>query len=157
MEKILEEIETTSYYSKRPVLVGTLPEPLADIVGDGKIYISEFVVAKVMGKIQGVNSHPEITREILLRVTDVLHCPLEIIQDLRGDRKYLFIGEGPLHQIVIEIKREESGKSEINTIFKINLQELKRLEHKFPVVYSVGGTPTSSSSHSQQGRFSGVN
>lgn len=158
MEEVLSRIKKASnWYSKEPTLLVVLPVRIANIIGDKEVYISDFVVAKILGKISTLNNHPEITEEILLRLSNTLIRPNEIIEDTRKGKKYLFIGENPLHQIVIEIRRSESGKSEINTIFRINSDELKRLERKFPVVYSVGGTPTPSSSPSQQGRFSGVN
>jgi len=45
--------------------------------------------------------------------------------------KFLFIAKNPDHLIVVEVKRKESGKTEINTIYKIDKKEQRRLD-KFP-------------------------
>ena len=94
-------------------------------------------------KIVTLPSHPEISDEILLKIPINLSFPKEILEDTRTIKKYIFISIDPLHEIVVEICRKDSGKSEINTVHLINSQELKRLENKFPVVYSSGETPIS--------------
>ena len=130
-------------YRRESELIVVLPLKLANIIGTDSIYMSEFIIAKIKGKIKNIEGHKEITDLILSKVPESLSSPLEIIQDTRYDKKYLFVNIDPLHEIVVEISRNFSFKSEINTIHLINVQELKRLERKFPVVYSSGETPLS--------------
>lgn len=54
-----------------------------------------------------------------------------MLRDVRSPNRYMFVVEKPLHLIVIEIKRIESGTTEINTIYRIDRDERRRLE-KFP-------------------------
>lgn len=125
-------------FSREPQRIAILPKHIATIVGDTEVYLSEFIIAKVMGLVGGLAGHPEITRSILERLPKGLADPMKILQDTRMGKKYLFINQDPLHEIVVEIARRESGRAEINTIHKIDIDELKRLEHKFPVVFSSG-------------------
>lgn len=121
-------------FSKIPELISMLNSQISSIIGDDVVYISEFVIAKVKGKISELNSHPEITDEIIESIPYFIQKPQEILQDTRSGQKYLFITSNPFIEIVIEVRRIESGKTEINTLHKINTGELKRLERKFPVV-----------------------
>jgi hypothetical protein len=143
IEDILKRVNknTTGIFERSSELIVTVPQEISRIIGDDEIHLSEFIVAKVRGFIRDKVGHPEITDEIFLKIPQNLSNPKEILQDIRASKKYLFINVNPLHEIVVEIFRRESGKTEINTIHIINTQELKRLEHKFPVVYSSGGTP----------------
>ncbi len=72
---------------------------------DGKIHISEFVLAKIKGKIKGFSGHPEITDSTLKSIINRIDDPSKVIEDLRSNKKYLFINNDPLHQIVIEVNR----------------------------------------------------
>ncbi len=143
IKNILERVNKnkTGIFRRDSELIVTLPEEISCIIGDDKIHLSEFIVAKVRGFIKDKVGHPEITDDIFLKIPQNLSNPKEILQDIRASKKYLFINANPLHEIVVEIFRRESGRTEINTIHIINIHELKRLEHKFPVVYSSGGTP----------------
>ncbi len=94
-----------------------------------------------MGLVVGLVGHPEITRCILEKLPENLGNPIRILKDTRSDRKYLFIHSDPLHQVVVEIARKETGKTEVNTIHLTNPDKLKKLEHKFPTVFSSGETP----------------
>lgn len=131
----------TGIFKRDSELISILPNNIAIIIGDNKIYISEFIIAKIKGLIENIVGHLEISDEVLFKIPESLSYPEEILQDTRKNKKYLFININPLNEIVVEISRYESGKSEINTIHLINPGELKRLEDKFPVVYSSGGTP----------------
>jgi hypothetical protein len=121
-------------FSKNPELISILNSDISDIIGDNFVYISEFVIAKVKGKINELNGHPEITDEIIESIPYLIQRPHEILQDTRSGKKYLFIISNPFIEIVIEVRRIESGKTEINTLHRINTEELRRLERKFPVV-----------------------
>lgn len=101
------------------------------LIGDDRIHISEFIIAKIKGLIPKLDGHPEITDEIFHRLSGDLLNPIRIAKDRRSSNKYLFIARRPAHLIVIEIKRVESGKTEINTIYRIDQKEQRRLD-KFP-------------------------
>lgn len=143
MHDLLKRVNenSTGIFKRDSELIVILPETIAKIIGDNQIYLSEFIIAKVKGKLEEFDGHPEITDDIFSKIPSNLSCPKEILKDIRHNRKYLFIGFDPLHEIVVEIYRKDSGKTEINTIHLITSKKLKRLEHKFPVVYSSGGTP----------------
>ena len=132
-------------FSRYPKLIVVLPDKITSIIGSSDIYISEFVIAKVKGKIPGYAGHPKITDEIFLRLPHCLSFPFKIFEDIRKThrKEYLFINVDPLHQIVVEIERKPNGYTEINTIFESTFEELKRLEGKLPTVFSSGKTPTS--------------
>jgi hypothetical protein len=134
-------INASGVFRRDSELIAILPSPIANIIKSKNIYLSEFVVAKVKGKILGFDGHPEITDEMFVMIPDKMSNPIEILEDTRSSKKYLFINIDPLSQIVVEVSRIESNKTEINTVHRINLQELKRLENKFPVVFSSGETP----------------
>ena len=121
-------------FSKIPEPISMANSRISNIIGDDAIYISEFVIAKIKGRIKELNSHLEITDEIIKSIPYLINVPQEILRDTRSNKKYLFIISNPFLEIVIEVKRIESSKTEINTIHKINIEELKRLERKFPVV-----------------------
>ncbi len=142
MEDLLQRVNknTDGIYNKNSELITTVDEDISVIIGDHSIHISEFIIAKVKGKSVGLVGHPEITDEIFLRIPFNLSNPQEIIQDIRSPRKYLFINSNPQHEIVVEVFRKESGKTEINTLHLISIHKLKQLESRFPVVYSSGGT-----------------
>ena len=123
-----------SLFSRKPEPISILKSAISDIVGDNVVYISEFVIAKIKGKIKELNGHLEITDKIIGTIPCLLNKPKEILRDTRSNKKYIFIISNPSIEIVIEIRRVESGKTEINTLHKININELKRLERKFPVV-----------------------
>jgi hypothetical protein len=147
IEKLLEKVNTndTGTYSKEPQLIAVLEERIGSIIGDSFIHISEFVVAKVKGLLPELDGHKEITDELFLRLPELIGNPFKIIVDIRAERKFLFISISPRAEIVVEVRRFESGLSEINTFHFIGLDELKRLERKFPVVYSESAeTPSSS-------------
>lgn len=145
INEIVERVNRnkTGIFKRDSELIVILPDTIAEVIGSYHIYISEFIIAKVKGLIKNNAGHSEITDDILSNIPHNLSFPKEILQDTRQNKKYLFINIKPLHEIVVEISRNNSGKSEINTIHLINYKELKRLEHKFPVVYSSGETPIS--------------
>ena len=127
-----------------------VPEPIAilrpeisDIIGDTHIHISEFIIAKIQGKIKGRKGHPEITDEIFIRLPHNLNEPIKIHVDTRSAQKYIFVASSPTHVIVVETQRKESGVTEINTLYRVDKKEQKRLE-KFPTAYCPpsGGTPS---------------
>lgn len=123
-------------YSREPNLISLLRPSIAHIIGSESVYISDFVIAKIKGFIPNVGYHPEISDAILNTISYNLNYPEKILEDTRAISKYLFICSSPLHEIVVEVNRQTSDKTEINTIHLINTRELKRLERKFPVVYS---------------------
>ena len=147
IKDILEKVESnsTGIYPKTPVLIVVLNPEIAGIIGDRFIHISEFVIAKVKGLIPELDGHPEITDELFIKLPVLITHPFKILRDTRADRKFLFITVSPQTEIVIEVRRFESGLTEINTFHKVEIDELKRLERKFPVVYSESAeTPSSS-------------
>lgn len=46
-----------------------LKNEIFNIIGDKIIHISEFIIAKIKGKVRGNNGHPEITEDIFLLYT----------------------------------------------------------------------------------------
>jgi competence protein ComEC len=138
VQDILKRVtsNTSNRYSNIPEPIVILDREIASIIGDTVICLSEFVVAKIKGLIPDVQSHPEINDEMLCNLPRVLMRPFKILKDTRTDRKYIFVHNDPLHEIVVEVKRQASGKTEINTVHLIHVRELKRLEHKFPTVFS---------------------
>ncbi len=147
MDDLIKRVNnnTTGIYNRDPEPIAILPLNISQIIGDMVIYISEFIIAKVKGKIPTLIGHPKITDEILLSIPENLCHPLKIILDTRKKtrKEYLFINLDPLHQIVVEVERRPNGLTEINTIFDTTFGELKRLEAKLPTVYSSGETPDS--------------
>ncbi len=143
MEDLIRRVNDnkTGIFKRIPELIVVLDRAIFDAIGDDSIHVSEFIIAKIKGRIRGNIGHPEITDEIFIRITDSLACPDKIFQDIRSERKFIFISPDPIHQVVVEVFRKESGKTEINTIHLINTLKLKQLERKFPVVYSSGGSP----------------
>ena len=136
---------STGIFSRIPELIAVLGSDISRIIGDDRVHISEFIVAKINGRIPQFNGHPEITDDILLQLPFNLSNPLRILVDRRNDRKYLFAASSPGHIIVVEIKRLETGKTEINTVYPVGEKEQRRLG-KFPIAYcpDSGGTPTPS-------------
>ena len=139
------EKNTTGMYSKTPVLVAVLDKEISIIIGDRLIHLSEFVIAKIKGFIPELDGHKEITNGLFLKLPDLIARPFKILRDTRADRKFLFITISPQTEIVIEVRRIESALTEINTFHVVGIDKLKRLERKFPVVYSKPAeTPLSS-------------
>ena len=147
INEIVERVNRnkTGIFKRDSELIVILPDTIAEVIGSYHIYISEFIIAKVKGKIKVYKGHPKITDEVLYKIPKNLSDPNEILKDIRKEekREYLFINVDPLHQIVVEVERKPSGLSEINTIFDSDFNELKRLEGKLPTVYSSGDTPIS--------------
>ncbi len=123
-------------YDKNPQFLTRLKPIIAHVIGSDTIYISQFVIAKIKGNIPSLNYHPEISDTIFDSIPDNINNPLKILRDTRTTLKFIFICSTPLHEIIVEIGRQPSGRTEINTIHLIKTDELKRLERKFPVVYS---------------------
>lgn len=142
----------TGTFNREAQLVTILPKPIANIIGDDKIHLSEFVAAKIKGLVKGFPGHPNITDDVIRRLPDSLSTPQKILEDVRKEtrKEYLFINTDPTHQIVVEIERKPSGLTEINSIFDSTDKELKRLEGKLPTVYSSGETPSSRIRASQE-------
>lgn len=147
INKIVERVNKnkTGIFKRDSELIVVLPDIIAEVIGSYHIYISEFIIAKVKGKIKGYKGHPRITDEVLYKIPKSLSDPNKILKDIRKEekREYLFINVDPLHQIVVEVGRKPNGLNEINTIFDSDSNELKRLEGKLPTVYSSGETPIS--------------
>lgn len=132
------EINDTGIFSKEPELIVLLNDSVSTIIKDNYVCISEFILAKVQGKIGNNNGHPEITKQIFHDIPTTLNYPSFIYIDERYSErmKYLFIGTFPLHQVVIEVRRFESGVTEINSIIPLGNRTLKQLGNKFQAVYS---------------------
>lgn len=139
------EINQTGVFSRIPQAIAVLNDELSDILGDRIVYISEFIIAKIKGKIPKLNGHPEITDEMFLAIPYDVIDPVKVLRDKSSDSKYLFIARNGKRVIVIEVKRHESGLTEISTIYPIGKKEQRRLE-KFPIAYcpGSGGAPISS-------------
>jgi hypothetical protein len=134
IEKLLGKVKTneSGVFSKTPILVVVLDEKIACVLGDHLIYISEFIIAKVKGRISKLNGHPEITDDIFKRLPQSLSRPYKIIRNKKSTGKFLFLINDPFHAIAIEVRRKQSGKTEINTIYLIGTKEQRRLD-KFPI------------------------
>lgn len=149
----------TGIFDRNPELVATLPPHIAGIISEENIYISEFIIAKIKGLVHRYPGHPEISDEVFKKVNNALIDLDKILVDNRilGRKKYIFKSLNPLLLVVIEIKRKETGKTEINTIYTPKIKELKRLEGKLPVFYqSVERAPHPLSFSGQRRRLSGV-
>lgn len=162
IHKLIDNVNqnNTGIYNRSPELIARLPIKISRIIGSKDVYISEFIIAKIKGKINELDGHPEISDEILERLPKSLSRPYKIYEDNRTPNrdKYIFINMDPAHQIVVEIHRPESGKTEINTIIPLNSKKRKQLEKNLKAVFtSAGGATNPSSSLSQQDRLSGVN
>lgn len=68
IHKLIKKVDenTTGIFERTPELIVLLPEMIAKIIGSSKIYLSEFIVAKVKGRIKGFNGHPEITNDVFI-------------------------------------------------------------------------------------------
>lgn len=98
-------------------------------IEDGKVYISEFVIAKILGYLHHLKGHPEVTKDFLLELPYFLSNPIKILKkETRPKELYIICGE-PTHRVVLEIKRN-NNKTEINTIHRIRESTLKKLEEK---------------------------
>ena len=124
-------LNKTGTFSRIPEAIVILDSVLAERIGDDVIYISEFIIAKVKGLVPALKGHTEITDEMFERLPLSLCNPNRIILDKRSLNKYLFIANNPIHLIAVEVRRKDSGKTEINTIYRIDRKEQKRLD-KFP-------------------------
>ena len=140
IHNLLEKVEknATGIYPKVPVLIAVLNKEISEIVGDRFVHISEFVIAKIKGLIPELDGHKEITDQIFLRIASSLDNPLYIYTDTRtpNKKKFLFVANEPLHLLVIEVLRLESGVTEINSIFPLGERTLKQLGSKFQAVLS---------------------
>src|SRR5882724_4357709 len=85
IENILDDLvrNTSGIFSRTPLPIFVLPLKISNIVGDDIIHISEFVIAKVQGRMGFNKGHPEITREIFLTIPDTLSEPFKIHEDKR--------------------------------------------------------------------------
>lgn len=116
-------------YSRDLVLVCYFQKELAKRIGDSHVYISEFVVAKILGHVSHLQGHPEITKDFLKKLPNYLNSPKEILMRVdRAKERYLICGY-PHHKIVLEIKRDDN-KTQINTIHIIKESKLKRFRNK---------------------------
>lgn len=124
-------------FNKESELIAVLPKDIALTIGDNRIHISEFIIAKIKGLIVGNNGHPEITEDIFIKLPESLSNPFKIYEDNRvlNRNKYIFIKLDPDHQIIIEIFRPESGRTEINTIIPLVLRKRKQLEKNLKAVF----------------------
>ena len=121
----------TGTFSRMSEVIVMLGPELAEKIGDNRVHISEFIIAKVKGLIPTLGGHPEITDDIFGRLPSSLYSPSRVILDKRLPNKYLFIAHNPTHLIAVEVRRKESGKTEINTMYMIDKKEQGRLD-KFP-------------------------
>lgn len=116
-------------YSKELFLVCELTEAIAIKIGDDKIFVSEFVIAKIMDYIPTIAGHPEVTKDFLLNLPKLLNSPTEILKDTKEDSKVFIICGKPKYRVVLEIKRK-NYRTEINTIHKIRESTLRKLKSK---------------------------
>jgi hypothetical protein len=126
IKNLLLKVEgnNTGIYSKKPALIAILNEEIANIVGDRFVHISKFVIAKIKGLIPELDGHKEITDELFLKLPKLLEKPFEILIDTRAKRKFLFITISPRTEMVVEVRRVESGMTEINTFHLVGIDEL---------------------------------
>lgn len=143
LEKV--NMNTSGVFDRTPRLISILPQNISEVIEDNKVYISEFIIAKVKGRVKMFDGHLLITDKIFLQISETLSNPDKILSDNRiaHKNKFLFIILNPLYLIAVEVKRLESGLTEVNTIYELEYTELKRLEAKLPTVFSSGGTPSS--------------
>lgn len=146
IDDIVARVNTnrTGIFSRVPEPITVLRPEISSIIGDAQIHISEFIIAKIKGLIPAFIGHPEISDAMFINLPHNLSYPQQILADRRSNQKHLFVTSEPDHIIVVEVRRLESGKTEINTMYPIGDKEKRRLE-KFQITFShSGGTPTPS-------------
>lgn len=127
--ELIKNIRPGNKYARDLVRVCVFGDELAKRIGDYEVYISEFVAAKILGYINHLDGHPEVGKEFLVTLPDLLKHPKEIL--MRTDRpneRYIICGI-PDHRVVLEIARNH-GVTEINTVHLIRERNLEKLEHK---------------------------
>jgi hypothetical protein len=116
-------------FSRELILVTELNENISAKIGDNTVYISEFIVSKIMGYIPFLEGHPEVTVNFFLQLPELLNNPSQILEERnKPNKKYLICGE-PTHRVVLEVRRN-NDKTEINTIHRIRESTLRKLESK---------------------------
>lgn len=127
---LINNIKSSSNsYSRKPVLVCYFNKDLAERIGDQDVYISEFVLVKILGYLPHLVGHPEIMKDFFKKLPEYLEKPREIL--MRPDRpkeRYLICGN-PDHCVVLEIERKGTI-TEINTIHLIREETLLKLKGK---------------------------
>ena len=91
------------------------------------------MIAKTFGLIPSLHGHREITYDIILRLSEVVNTSYEVLVDSRRDQTYLVVNK--IHDVivVVKVKRLNTGKLEVVTIYGVGEREQKRLEHKHPI------------------------
>ncbi len=114
-------------------MITKLTREIALKLTDDEIYISEFVVAKIMGFIPFLEGHPEVTQIFFLNLPNLLNSPIKILFDQTQPTKRFIICGDPTHRVVLEIRRN-NRKTEINTIHRIRESTLRKLESKCEIL-----------------------
>ena len=133
LEDILAEIESKAHFSKELFKICNFNKAISDILHEDELYISEFVIAKISGLIPNLHGHPEITHDIVCGLSDIINMSHEILADSRREQTYLIVNKVESVIVVVKVKRLETGKTEVMTIYGVGEREQKRLEHKHPV------------------------
>lgn len=128
--EILDQISQNKHaYSRETILVCNFTPELSTRIGDTSVFISEYVLAKILGYLQHLKGHPEVTKNFLTTLPEILTAPKEIlVKSDRPNERYIICGD-PTHRVVLEIKRN-NNVTEINTIHKIRESTLRKLEEK---------------------------
>ncbi len=116
-------------YSHELIRVCVFDKSISRRIGDRRVYISEFVLAKILGYVKHLNGHPDVDLKFLLELPRFLKDPNEVL--MRTDRpkeRYVICGN-PSHRVVLGIKRN-NNVTEINTIHRIRESTLNRLRVK---------------------------
>ena len=79
IDDLLDRVNSnaTGIFSRIPEVIVILDSELARRIGDERIHISEFIIAKVKGLIPTLGGHPEITDETFKRL------PLNLLNPIK--------------------------------------------------------------------------
>jgi hypothetical protein len=134
LDKIIKEIYAKEIFSRELFKVCELSKDLEKLIGEKDVYLSEFVIGKVLGLIKNLDGHQEIGSDMFLRIGSIINASKEVLIDSRRENTFLVLSETEYVVVVIKFKRLESGKTEIMTVYGIGEKEKKRLEQKHPVL-----------------------
>lgn len=129
-QKLIHEIHPSKKsYSRDLIRVCVFSGEIAQRLGDHEVHISEFIVAKILGYVDYLRGHPEVTKMFLIKLPVLLLKPKQILmRDDRPSERYIICGERN-HRVVLEIKRN-GIVTEINTIHLLREENLRKLEKK---------------------------
>lgn len=140
IERILLQVRENvdGYYSRLPVEVARLHPKLGFGPLISRVHLSEFVIAKIMGRIPDFLGHDDWKDVDFVAVPHLLKNPAIVLRDSRSNSKYLHIDASESRRlIVVEVERRPSGHTSINTMYRIDPAEYKRLCKRHKIMLPV--------------------